>query len=352
MAPRRRSAAPKTSDGVIASSIAVTCDGGWGPDGWGSRAQHTRRRPLRHSPHATPRPFPDPSSRLRVQVIVDARSPKACQSVLLKYTVKEVCEWDEEITRTIEEGEGENRKTRTVYEHAHRSARDRWLKEVVVVSQIPHVLAPGQYKYPFSFQLRADLPGCASFSRESDAADPAWRSMGRKNRIFASVQYTMRACLDVNGIFSKDLKCKQGLVVNSAFDWSKMKPAHGENAGEIRLLCCIPRGRVSLIADFDKAAYAAGETAQIKAQIMNESKENVKHMVVKLMRFIELTDQTGHKKSIVDTVAQASYPGVDKLQPRPVVRDLPLPLRNDTGSLIPGTRARRVAISYRFDVEW
>lgn len=81
--------------------------------------------------------------------------------------------------------------------------------------------------------------------------------------------YKLTGFFDVAGLFSKDLKCKQEVVVNAAFDWSKMAPAHGEARGEVRLLCCIPRGQVSLVADFDKAAYASGETAQIKAQVRN-----------------------------------------------------------------------------------
>lgn len=284
-------------------------------------------------------------------IVTQVNSPRQCDKVLLKITIKENIYWDEEIVRTIEEGEGENRKVRHVYEHHQHFAKDKWLKEVIVVSQLPHILAPGQYKYPFSYTLRNDLPGCAKFTRETDSADPAWRSMNKKNVINASVVYSVRACLDVNGLFSKDLKCKQELVVNSAFDWSKMQPAHGENGGEVKLCCCIPRGRVSLIADFDKAAYASGETAQIKAQIFNQSKEDVKHMVVKLMRFIELTDSQGRKRHLTDTVASATYPGVPKEQPRPVVRDLPLPLRNESGHLLPGTRSRKLTISYRFDVE-
>ena len=33
-----------------------------------------------------------------------------------------------------------------------------------------------------------------------------------------------------------------------------MRPAHGDAAADVRLLCCIPRGHLALSADFDKAA--------------------------------------------------------------------------------------------------
>ena len=100
-----------------------------------------------------------------------------------------------------------------------------------------------------------------------------------------------------------------------------MKPAFGQNQGQVRLCCCIPRGEVKLSASFDRAAYMAGETAQIKAAIVNDSEQDVAHMVVKLMRFITLRDQAGHQKHITDTVCQATYPGVAAKSQ--ATRDLP-----------------------------
>lgn len=92
--------------------------------------------------------------------------------------------------------------------------------------------------------------------------------------------------------------------INSFFDWSKMQPAHAERSGNVYLCCCIPRGRVTVVADFDKGAYAAGETAQIKAVINNESKSNVGKMSVKLQRYIDLRDHSGaHKRLVREAVA-------------------------------------------------
>ena len=48
--------------------------------------------------------------------------------------------------------------------------------------------------------------------------------------------------------------------MNSFFDLNKLRPAHSENAGTVFLCCCIPRGKVMLTCDFDRAAYAGGDT--------------------------------------------------------------------------------------------
>jgi len=128
-----------------------------------------------------------------------------------------------------------------------------------------------------------------------------------------------------------------------------MRPVDAAVTGQVRLVCCIPRGELSLSAAFDKSAYAAGETAQVRAVIANESESDVKHMKIKLMRYITLVDGKGRRKEIVDVVASAAYPGVDKHTTR--TQDMPLALSNAAGTLLPGTAGQRVQIKYRFDVE-
>ena len=61
---------------------------------------------------------------------------------------------------------------------------------------------------------------------------------------------------------------------------SRLQPAHAANEGTVRFCCCVPRGKVALTCDFDKAAYAGGETAQIKAVVANSSKNDVRSMKV------------------------------------------------------------------------
>ena len=128
-----------------------------------------------------------------------------------------------------------------------------------------------------------------------------------------------------------------------------MKPAVGAKTGSVLLCCCIPRGTVTLNAAFDRSAYMAGEVAQIRAGIKNDSEQNVQHMRVKLMRFITLRSSNGHVHTQTDCMAQNAYPGVELHSE--ATRDLPLALVTNQGNILPGTKARLVDISYRFDVE-
>ena len=86
------------------------------------------------------------------------------------------------------------------------------------------------------------------------------------------------------------------------------------------------RGATTLICDFDKSAYAAGETVQVRAVIKNESKDKIGAMKVRLVRDISLTSNGGHTKNFRDEGCRAKYAGVESGQI--AERDLPLPLRN------------------------
>ena len=275
-------------------------------------------------------------------VVLQNNSVRQVDRVLLKITVKERTYWDEEVARQMSEGEGENRKTWTVWEHYARSSKVTHCKDIVVASQLPHMLAPGAYSYPFAYPLRADLPGTARFRKLSEPSDPAWR--GRQLECRGEVVCKVKAYLDVSGLFSRDLRCVQEITVNPAFNWQAMQPARGEKAGQVLLLCCIPRGRVTLSAAFDRAAYMAGETAGIRANIKNESEQDVQCMHVKLVRTISLRDSVGHSKRLYDVMCKATFPGVAKQSEAP--RDMPLALVSGHGPLLPGTRGRLVEISY------
>ena len=78
-------------------------------------------------------------------VVLQNNSVRQVDRVLLKVTIKERTYWDEEIAHTRSEGEGDNRKTWTEYQHFARQSKVTHCKDIVVASQLPHMLAPGAY---------------------------------------------------------------------------------------------------------------------------------------------------------------------------------------------------------------
>jgi len=170
-------------------------------------------------------------------VVLQNNSQRPVDRVMIKISVKEKVHWDEEISRTQSSGEGPDRKTWTEYSHHRRVGKTTHLKELVCVSQVPHLLAPGSYSYPFQYILRPDLPGSARFFKKQEASDPAWRGNGRQLETSCEITFKIKAFVAVNDVFSRDIRSEQEIVVNPAFSWSSMNPAFGEKRGQV-LFCC------------------------------------------------------------------------------------------------------------------
>ena len=280
-------------------------------------------------------------------MVLQNNSVRQIDHVVVMVSVVERTRWDEETARTHTSGEGDNRKTWTEYSHSTHVGELTHLKERVVVSNLAVQLTPGAYSYPFSYPLRADLPGCARYHKTATSHDP--KRGGRPLETLCEVVYLLEAHVDVRGAFDRDLSSQQELTVNPAFNWASMAPAVGQKHGQVLFCCCFPQGEVLLTAAFDRAAYMAGETAQIKATIKNDSESDVAKMSVKLIRTISMRASSGQRKNITDVMCRQTYPGVPKKSP-PAGRDMPLPLSSGSGGLLPGTKGQLVDISYTFQV--
>lgn len=254
---------------------------------------------------------------------------------------------DEERSRFVTEGEGENAKTREVFEHHTHKSKDKFFKQVITISQVGHVLPPGEWAYPFSYNLPKDFPGIVKYRKTSKARDPHHHDPLVSE---ASVVFKLKACLETHGKFSRDLKSRQELTVNPYFDWATLQPQAVTKKGEVYWCCCFPQGEVTLDCRFDRGAYAGGETAQIAARIKNDSACDVAHMKVKLMRFITLSDGKGHTHRYTDCLAESKYDGVVKKSE--AGRHLPLPLKMSGGQgFLSSIKTRNVEVRYQIEVE-
>lgn len=280
------------------------------------------------------------------RVMAHVVSPITCDEVVVKIAAKTKVKWDEERAETIFEGEGENRTSRTVWHHEERKTKDKIFKQTIVVSRVTATLMPGDWAWPFSFPIPAGLPGIMKYSKSVKSHDPAFHE---KLKTEASIVFTCKAAVNTRGVFSRDLKARQELVVNPYFDWAKLVPQAVLKKGEVYWCCCIPQGEITLDCKFDKAAYAAGETAQISAAIKNDSACNVSNMLVKLMRVITLVDDHGHHKYISDELARATYEGVAAKTASG--RYLPLPLKSSAGGFISSIDSKFVKVRYQIEVE-
>lgn len=306
---------------------------------------------------------------VRGYIVCQINTPRQCRSVTLRVKVKEKTKWDVEREKTTQvpvhgHGHGPGRhgpgrhghgpgggpgeqtfRTVTEYIHTKHKCDHTHVDETIIVSNIPHTLMPGAYSYPFQYTLRPNLPGAVEYYREKTPRDPEWRAKGKKLETKGQIKYKMEAMLDAA---DTDFKFKNYLVVNSAFDWSKMQPAQQSRTGEVKYMCCINKGPVTLSASFDRAAYTAGETAGISAVIKNDSTRPIQKMNIRLRRTITLRDSSS-STSMSDIVCSARYDGVEPKNT--ATRDLPLKLDAKGGSMIPSVQGRIVDVKYSFEVE-
>jgi hypothetical protein len=273
-------------------------------------------------------------------VVLQNNSPRQVDSVVAFYTVVERTRWEEETVIHRQSGEGATFKSWDEYKFAMHVGEVTVVRERIEVSRLSVMLAPGPYSYPFQHTLRADLPGVVNFAKTRTAQDPA--RAGRPLETFCEVVHTLEACMDMRGAFDPDLTSKQVISVTPAFNWLTMQPKVGERVGAVMFCCCLNQGNITLSAAFDRAAYMAGETAQIKAGIRNDSDQDCRAMTVRLVRNVSLRSSQGHSLKFSDVMCKEMYPGVTKRSA--AARDLPLPLCTSNGPLLPGTKGQLVDI--------
>lgn len=283
------------------------------------------------------------------RVIAYICSPTVCDQVAVKLRLKSKVEWDAEVAHTHYEGEGEQRRAITTYEHLEKKGKHTVFKDTVVVSHIDHMLPPGTYSYPFTYRIPDSVPGVSKFKRQQAASDPEWRKEGRMLEHKAQLVFTVKACLQTAGAFSKELKSRQEITVNPFFDWSRMQPTRASNSGQVIVCCCFNKGSVTLTTTHDKAAYQAGETALCQAVVQNNSTVNITNMVAKLTRSILMSDGKGANRSWYDVMATAVFAGVPEKSTQ--TRDMPLKLLSSAGPLLPSINSPFLKISYKFEAE-
>ncbi|XP_050412489.1 arrestin domain-containing protein 3 isoform X2 [Patella vulgata] len=120
-----------------------------------------------------------------------------------------------------------------------------------------HVLQPGNYSYPFSFQLPNQLPS----SYES--------SVGR-------VRYTVTAVIDRPWKF--DHKCKRTITFIDAVDLN-LEPTAAQGVtqqGEKTMCClCCKSGPIRAVLKLDRLGYVPGENIRIHGEINNHSRRKM-----------------------------------------------------------------------------
>lgn len=83
------------------------------------------------------------------KVVCSIVNPVVCDDVSVIVDYSESIYWDAESSRTVFEGEGERRTSRTIYEHEVRQYSSNLFREVIRVAAMTTVIPSGMWSYPF-----------------------------------------------------------------------------------------------------------------------------------------------------------------------------------------------------------
>lgn len=224
----------------------------------------------------------------------------------------------------------------------HHSRYQEFLKHDILVSTLPNPYLPGEYLYPFTYTLPANLPGVVD-------ADSLY---GDFKALHATIKYTLKASIKVEGRFVSDLEASQSLVVHEQLKEHELV-SHGVErtvSKRVRFLRCINRGTCHVAASMKKNVLALGESVRIDIFVNNHTSA-VGIKSVKCRLYQDVTLKSSH------------HGGVDKICSRPLLQvkcdgpssgellERPIDMVLAGKIRFPSTKGSFIACSYRISLE-
>eukprot|EP00041_Stephanoeca_diplocostata_P039436 m.1625578 g.1625578 ORF g.1625578 m.1625578 type:complete len:423 (+) comp25394_c0_seq1:82-1350(+) len=174
---------------------------------------------------------------------------------------------------------------------------------------------PGQYAFPFQFTIPPGMPGIFEAESTQDTE--------------AMIMYSIVSECDVKGIFNRDIRHRQNLVVLQRM-MNPITNIRTECTQSVTKCCCCKEGDARLTAHLDKSAYVPGETVQILCEITNDSPQKFEKVKVELVRSMTIRSNTGRSHTTRDIVAVNQYRGIGANESRTGSNPLSLPLQLGT----------------------
>jgi hypothetical protein len=260
-------------------------------------------------------------------VYIDILNPVHVNSLSLRIKGKEKTHWTETRTRTV------NGKSETFTESYF--GNHQIFKVMIPIAHMdPNMPFMGQYQYPFSFVLPTGIPGTANI---------------RYGGATGSINYQVKAVLDVVGMFKSNFRYRQPLFITQPPPF--IDRLQSSYSGNVTIMCCCNRGTVNMSIVADKNSYTSGEVSNIVASIQNNSRKPFKRIVAELIQHIELRAR-GHYRCFTNTVAKNVYPGI-AMMTSDLNRQLSLPVPPNTDQNALGYIVRLYyTLNVRADLAW
>ncbi|RLN51200.1 hypothetical protein BBJ28_00011909 [Nothophytophthora sp. Chile5] len=197
----------------------------------------------------------------------------------------------------------------------------------------------GEYLYPFTFTLPAELPGVLD----------AQSLGGDVSSLHATIKYTLKATIKVQGRFISDLEASSDITVRA-----NLEPPRDFHTVErtvskaLRWLGCLPRGICHLAVSMTRDVFSLGESPLVECFVNNHTAAvGVHHVKVQLLQKVTLHHPHGVADVCTRVLVEAKCPG-------PRAGDLlecPVQLATDGHVKFPTTTGRFLSCSYFIALE-
>ncbi|KAF4318155.1 hypothetical protein BBO99_00000279 [Phytophthora kernoviae] len=213
----------------------------------------------------------------------------------------------------------------------------------IVLCDDRQAYAPGEYVYPFNYQLNPTLPGSFHVNR---------RHAGEICDIDAAVKYELKLRLPLKGVFNSDLKLDQPLKIRASQAMAyPVQTQSGSTAQHAKLLGVIRQGNCELSGTLDRDAYIAGDTLQIRCAISNGSSMEVRSVSVRLYEDLVIHKNSDHEDIKAQTcLVKKDFPGLSAGASLDQVLSLGLVGRADRYAVLPPMTSQMASWTHHVEV--
>jgi len=228
----------------------------------------------------------NPGDTLSGTIYVDLKVPYPGDKICLEVKGSEYVKWIEKEARhrPSTQPNAPPGAMETYYVDVTREAtRDIIQNDLTVYDWIGKTtVPPGQYTFPFSFQIPPGLPGSFFF---------------RRGEAVAEIKYSVEGYLKPETDNIQKLKHKLYLTMREVMQQHIQTPKELTLNKPLSTWCCLSAGAINLRTAFEKDAYAPGEEARMLTEIDNSKCSlNVDNVIFQLNQTIRL-NANGHGRA-------------------------------------------------------
>ncbi|KAE9000179.1 hypothetical protein PR001_g18856 [Phytophthora rubi] len=216
----------------------------------------------------------------------------------------------------------------------HHSRCHQILRQEVVHKDLPNPYDIGEYIYPLTYTLPADLPGVLNVQPlDGDVA-----------ALHATIKYTVTATIKVHGRFVSDLEASTDVVVRS----NPRAPVEVHSVERtvskvLRWFGCLSRGTSHLAMSMPRDVFTLGESPIVECFVNNHTASvGVEQVRVQLIQKVTMRHPNGEEDVCTRPVAEAKCPGPKHGD----MLECPVQLNLDDQAHFPSTTGSILSCSY------